>query len=124
MRAQTLLLAVCSLFVVACGTPKAGDKCNTTGFLCADATTALECQSGAWVALPCRGSTGCAKANDAIHCDMSANVAGDACATIAEGKGFCNADGTGTLECHGGVLAATRTCRSCTVNGNNVDCTP
>lgn len=123
MHRLFLVSALC-LVATACGSPKAGDKCSTTGFLCADPTTALECKVGAWVALPCRGTNGCKRATDVVTCDMSGNNAGDLCASTAEGKGLCTKDGTGTLECRDGALVKTNTCRTCSVSGDQVICQP
>jgi hypothetical protein len=100
----------------------AGEACNKTGFVCQDTTTALECRGGAWVALPCRGSGGCAEANGSIQCDMTGNLPGDGCASTSEGKGLCSADGKSTLECKGGALATTNACSSCSVTADQVIC--
>jgi hypothetical protein len=129
LQLKLVLLACSSLFVVACGTPKAGDKCDTAGFLCSDSTTALECKVGAWVSLPCKGVAGCTRTNDVVKCDMSGNVEGDACASSAVGKGLCAAGGTATLECRddgtgAAKLVKTNTCRSCSIQGDNVVCQP
>lgn len=107
-----------------CGTPKAGDSCNQTGFLCASTTAALECKVGVWVELPCRGSTGCTRSADKISCDMKGNMQGDACASVVERKGLCTTDGTGTLECQDGTLKLTNSCRTCTVSGETIVCQP
>jgi len=126
MRSFSPSLAVLSvsLLASACGSPKAGDKCDTTGFLCESTTAALECKVGAWVSLPCKGPGGCTRNGDTVKCDMSGNVEGDACASTAEGKGLCTSDGLGTLECRDGKLVKTNTCRSCTVTGDQVICQP
>ncbi|MEW5738268.1 MAG: hypothetical protein AB1938_05045 [Myxococcota bacterium] len=113
-----------ALLASACGSPKAGDKCDTAGFLCESTTAALECKVGAWVSLPCKGPGGCKREGDTVKCDMSANVEGDACASTAEGKGLCTTDGMGTLECRNGVLVKTNTCRTCAVTGDQVICQP
>jgi hypothetical protein len=55
---------------------------------------------------------------------MTGNLAGDRCASTAEGRGLCTADGGGTLECRGGALIQTNTCRACVVTGSQVICTP
>lgn len=129
MRRFVVLLSL-SLFSVACGGPKAGDKCDTAGYLCADATSAMECKLGAWVALPCKGTNGCKRAGDSIKCDMSGNVAGDGCASSAVGKGLCTTDQKATLECREDpatsklTLVQTMTCRTCTVTGDQVTCQP
>lgn len=107
-----------------CGQPKAGDRCDTTGFLCSSPTSALECRVGTWVTLPCRGTNGCKRQADVVSCDMTGNAEGDACASTAEAKGLCTTDGKGTLECRDGTLVKTNTCRTCTVSGDTVVCQP
>jgi hypothetical protein len=119
-----------SLVLPACGGAKAGDKCTAAGYLCADATTALECKLGAYVALPCRGSAGCKAIGNLIRCDMSGNAAGDACASSSAGKGLCTSDQQHTLECREDPatsqlhLVQTKDCQTCTVNGDLVVCQP
>jgi hypothetical protein len=120
---RSLIVAVLPL-LAACGGAKAGDKCDTTGFLCENATNALECKLGAWVELPCKGTTGCERSGEVVKCDMSGNVENDACASSAEGKGLCTQDGLATLECRDGKLVKTNDCRSCTVTGETVVCQP
>jgi hypothetical protein len=124
-----LLVASSSILAAACGSPRAGDKCDTSGFLCADAVTALECKTSAWVALPCKGPNGCKRDADLVKCDMSGNVEGDLCASSAIGKGLCTAEKLGTLECRddgqgNAKLVKTHTCRSCAVSGDSVVCQP
>jgi hypothetical protein len=109
--------------VAACGGVAPGGPCNTTGFVCNDNVTAMECVLQKWVSLPCRGPTGCARDGNTIKCDMSANQEGDACASSAVGQGLCTADGTATLECRndpmtGNTLKKTNTCRTCAVMNN------
>ena len=104
--------------------PKLGEPCSAAGFSCEAAATALECKLGNWVALPCRGPGGCSKANGTVSCDMTGSLAGDACASSAEGRGLCTADGLGTLECRDGVFLKTNTCRTCSVSGGLVTCQP
>lgn len=123
MRGLTLLLPAALLFL-ACGSPKAGDKCNSNGFLCQDGANALECKLGSWTGLPCRGAGGCTKSGDTVKCDMTANQEGDNCASSAEGKGLCTADGLATLECRDGKLVKTNDCRTCVVMNDQVVCTP
>ncbi len=110
---------------VAISTPrKAGDPCTTAGFDCEGAAVALECQATVWVGLPCRGPAGCAKSGGLVTCDVSRNLAGDRCASTAEGRGTCTVDGKGTLECRSGTLVKTNSCSSCVVMGDTVVCTP
>lgn len=124
MRPLALLVLAASMCLTACGGAKEGGTCSTNGFLCADTTAALECKGGLWVKLPCKGSGGCKREADVVKCDMSGNVAGDACASTAQGRGLCTSDMKGTLECRDGVLVKTNDCRSCTVNGDQVICSP
>ena len=122
MRLYFLFCATVALS--ACGSAAPGGPCNTTGFLCSDNVTALECQLGVWVALPCRGPTGSQRDGSTITCDRRANTEGDTCATTAVGSGLCTADGKGTLECrndpvaHTNTLVKTNSCRTCTVMRN------
>lgn len=127
---QLSALVVFALTSVACGTPKAGDSCNVSGFVCESSASALECKVGSWVSLPCKGINGCKREGDVVKCDMTGNAEGDNCASSAVGKGLCTADGLGTLECREDTasgllkLVKTNTCRSCTVSGDQVICQP
>jgi hypothetical protein len=123
MRRFTMV-SLAALVFAACGSPSAGDKCSSNGFLCANAANALECKLGVWVALPCRGPGGCVKSGDTVKCDMSADQEGDKCASSAEGKGLCTTDMTATLECRDGTLVKTNPCRTCTISNDMVNCTP
>jgi hypothetical protein len=132
MRFSSQLVAAVlfSSLLLACGTPRAGESCNVSGFLCESSASALECVGGTWVSLPCKGANGCSREGDVVKCDMTGNAEGDNCASSAFGKGLCTADGLGTLECRQDPatsqlkLVKTNTCRSCTVNGNQVICQP
>jgi hypothetical protein len=121
---RLFVISFAALALCACGSPKAGDKCSSNGFLCENAQTALECKLGAWVALPCSGPGGCVKSGDTVKCDMTTDKEGDNCASSAEGKGLCTADGMATLECRDGKLTKTNACRTCTVMNDQVVCTP
>jgi len=118
------LLVTAAVALSACGSTAPGSPCNTAGFLCFDQVTAMECQLGTWVALPCRGPTGCQRAGNTITCDMSANQEDDACASSAVGSGLCTADMTATLECRNdpmtgkNTLKKTNTCRTCSIQRN------
>lgn len=120
--AGLVVVGVLAGVVSACGTPRAGDRCNTSGFFCADISAALECRDGVWVTLPCKGPDGCSRDGDLIRCDMSGNAVGDACATSAEAKGLCAQDGLSTLECRDGKLVKTNACSSCKVVGEEIIC--
>lgn len=122
IRSLALSLAVFSL--AACGSSAPGGSCDTTGFLCYDNVTAMECQLGKWIALPCRGPSGCQRDGAVIKCDMTLNQENDACASSAVGSGLCSSDGKATLECrndpdtHVNALKKTNSCRSCAVMKN------
>ncbi|MFT3709296.1 MAG: hypothetical protein QM817_16780 [Archangium sp.] len=118
------LFAAFASFLTACGSPMAGTTCNTTGFLCESAASALECRVGTWTSLPCKGPNGCKREGDVVKCDMTGNAENDNCASSAEGKGLCTSDGQGTLECRDGKLVKTNTCRTCMVSGDLVTCQP
>src|SRR5688572_22266538 len=66
---------------------EAGKVCplqDNAKWTCADAASALYCQAGKYVAIPCRGAKGCTgKPADAV-CDTSVGRVGDAC--IASGE--------------------------------------
>ncbi|MGQ0506523.1 MAG: hypothetical protein ACT4TC_14515 [Myxococcaceae bacterium] len=129
MRLLPFALCLICCGVSACGGAVVGGGCNATGFLCDSATTALECRDNVWTELPCKGPGGCALTKDAqnketVKCDMRLNTAGDACASSAENKGICSADGKAVYECRSGFLAQTATCSSCTVQADKISCAP
>jgi hypothetical protein len=119
---RVVLFLTPALLLAACGTPQIGSSCSETGFLCDNSTNAMECITGKWTELPCRGVGGCAVASGQVTCDMSGDVAGDACASTAEGLGLCTAAGTATLECRNGTLVQTNVCTSCAVTNGQVTC--
>jgi hypothetical protein len=121
-RFLALLPLVGFLVLAGCGGPGAGDSCNSSGYICHDKQEALECRQGQWRALPCRGGLGCQESSGTIRCDTSANVAGDACALSAEGRGLCRGDGLAVLECRMGVLVETEACSTCTQSGSQIVC--
>jgi hypothetical protein len=132
---QSLLLGV-TVVLASCGGASPGGSCDVTGFLCFDATSAMECQLGKWVQLPCRGPSGCQRMDTTVTCDMSLNMEGDACASTAVGSGICSTDMMATLECRAdtttntNTLKKTNTCRTCSVmpdattGKQEVVCTP
>jgi len=120
------ILLVFTAVLLACGgtVPKPGDACSRKGYYCKDATTALECRDERIVELPCRGPEGCRDSGGQIQCDMSANLEGDLCATSSDGQALCTQNGTVVLECRQGAFSKTNTCSSCTVQDNQVVCSP
>lgn len=120
-----LILAISLLLLCgasACG-PKLGARCHEESSVCQDTHAALECREGAWVAIPCRGQNGCKRQGNIVSCDMMGNQLGDLCASTAEGKALCTADGMGTLRCISGQLRAESACASCSIQNDVVSCT-
>jgi hypothetical protein len=111
-----LVLAGCG------GDPTAGESCEGSGYVCSSNAEALECRQGQWRAIPCRGALGCQESSGTIRCDTSSNIAGDNCASSAEGRGLCRVDGLAVLECRLGVLVQAAVCRSCSESEEQILC--
>jgi hypothetical protein len=133
LRLSLLLLAL--LPAAAC--TRAGGACSGSGYRCEDPESALECRDGGWTVLACPGPSGCVvgqaelpcSSGDggtcvgaAVACDMTGITAGEACATSANGRGLCSADGKSLLECRDGTVLRTRACDQCSVTGSEVQC--
>ncbi|MBU8900193.1 hypothetical protein DRW03_30965 [Corallococcus sp. H22C18031201] len=112
------------LLLAGCGSPDAGDGCNGSDYICLDVARALECRGGSWRELQCRGTLGCRELKDSVRCDTSGNVAGDNCASSAEGHAMCRSDGKALLECREGLLVQTLACSACATEDSRVQCTP
>lgn len=110
LRTRILLLwMVPSL--AACGAPKAGASCMLEDrYACESSAVAIECRAKVWRELPCKGPKGCVSSGGQVTCDISRDVAGDACGIGAEGAGICTVDGHAVLECREGVLVQTKLC--------------
>ncbi|NTX57411.1 hypothetical protein [Myxococcus sp. CA039A] len=120
-----LVSVVGSLLLAGCGGASAGDDCDEAGsFVCQENVLALECRTGTWREVPCRGPLGCRESDEAVRCDTSGNVGGDACSSSSEGRGLCRRDGKAVLECRQGVLVETATCATCEVDNSEVTCQP
>jgi hypothetical protein len=125
MRSSRLIAAAAaSVLVAACGEPSAGDRCDNGGYVCQDDANALECRDGTWRALPCRGPGGCEESGRTVDCDVSQNLAGDACAESSEGYSICAADGRAVLECRTGTFQQTHTCSNCYPSDPILICDP
>jgi hypothetical protein len=106
---------------------KPGDKCVSNGkFQCTDPSTALLCQTGTLVSMPCRGPKGCAGAGAASSCDDDLGQVGDACMTDSTGANYaCATDLKSQLVCTAGKWTTNSTCKgpnACKVTGNMVHC--
>jgi hypothetical protein len=93
-------LAAAAVSMAGCK-PKIGDRCKGNAKVCQDGKTMLVCADGTLQLAPCKGPKGCeAKGEDDATCDISANVAGDACPSF-RGFRLCTPDGKSVLECPG-----------------------
>jgi len=95
------LAAVVLVALAGCKT-KPGDSCRPGTAECLDRATELACQTGKYIAAPCKGPDGCTQKASVITCDVSANAAGDVCSTDDEGKGACGADLKTQVICRAG----------------------
>lgn len=97
--------AVAALLVSACK-PKPGAKCGKEGeTVCAGDKAALICSGEKWVALACRGLSGCI----ASSCSNEGFFEGEPC--IEDGASSCRADGKAMLKCAARRWAKTSDCR-------------
>jgi hypothetical protein len=121
-RFAVLALAV---LATACGKMEAGDDCNQEGAgTCSTNNTALFCESGTLVAVPCRGATGCTESSSRLVCDVTRAQAGDRCLSDVEGQGQCDVSNNNrALLCKSGVWTA-QACNACAVQAGNVVCAP
>jgi hypothetical protein len=103
-----------------------GGKCTSNGrFICQDPASALLCQSGTLVALPCRGPKGCQGAGMASQCDDDLSQEGDACVQTLNENYSCSTDHKKELVCKDGKFVVISTCKgpkACVVNGTTIDC--
>ena len=124
MRSGWLIAGVAGWALLgACG-PSPGDRCNQGGYLCQDASSALECRDGKWRALPCRGPGGCKVSGRSIDCDMTQDLVDDPCAESKEGYSICAPDGLAVLECRAGTFQQTLSCSSCSPTAPLLTCIP
>ena len=102
---------------------QAGGSCSSFGtFACEEPHTALECETGTWRAIACKGPSGCAEVDGQITCDPSLDVPGDPCSLAQDGESICASDGGAVLQCRLGVWTRIRTC-SCSIQGSQITCT-
>lgn len=111
-----LAFALFSFALLACEAkkPKAGDVCKIEengSSVCADEKTALTCQAGKRIELPCRGAKGCV----AGTCDTSLSREGDRCIPVTDYVGgtarVCSEDKASVLRCTDGKLELDLRCR-------------
>jgi hypothetical protein len=106
--------------------PKPGGRCSSSGkFTCDSAASALLCQGGTLVSLPCRGPGGCKGTGAASECDDDLAEEGDNCAMGPIENVSCSTDHKKELLCTGGRFTVRRTCKgddACTVQGSLIRC--
>src|SRR5687768_8833320 len=104
MRSSPVFVVVAAGVVLLGGCPPAeGGSCDTDRYECVGTALALECRSGTWREIPCRGPEGCLDQDGFIHCDVEGSRVGDACGDGHEGWSVCTPDGKALLECRGGT---------------------
>jgi hypothetical protein len=106
---------------------KPGDKCVSNGkFQCTDPSTALLCQGGTIVSMPCRGPNGCQGVGPGSQCDDDLGQAGEACLSGSGGENYaCGTDQKSELVCTNGKWVVNSTCKGpagCKVTGTMVHC--
>lgn len=121
--------AVLSLFFLAGASdckPKPGAKCSTNGrFTCQDPSSALLCQGGVIVSLPCRGPGGCQGVGASSECDDDLAEEGDNCAMTQSENYSCTTDHKKELLCTEGKFVVRRTCKgqnACAIAANLIHC--
>ncbi len=106
---------------------KPGDKCVSNGkFQCTNPSTALLCQSGTLVNMPCRGPNGCQGVGPGSQCDDDLGQVGEPCLSDPSGENYaCGTDMKSELVCQSGKWALASTCKGpggCRVAGLVVHC--
>lgn len=90
---------------------------------CDSATSAISCEGGFAMAVPCRGTGGCLSDGSKSLCDMRA-ASGDGCPSSANGRAQCDvANANQAFTCTSRVWK-TLACRACGVTGGTVVCAP
>ena len=106
--------------------PTPGAKCVANGkFQCTDPSSAILCQAGVYVALPCRGPHGCAGTGLQSKCDDDLATEGDACMMTLNENYACTSDHTKELICKDGKFVTLRTCKGpskCTIANETLNC--
>jgi hypothetical protein len=121
--------AVLLLVLVQCNAlkRKPGDKCVAPGtFTCSDPSTALLCQTGTLITMPCRGPNGCTGTGPGSQCDDDFGQTGEPCLTGSNGENYaCGTDQKSELVCTAGKWTLASTCKgpaACKITGLMVQC--
>jgi hypothetical protein len=129
---QRIAVAVFSVCLLVCVTeckglkPSPGGACVTNNkFMCTDPNSALLCQNGKYVTMPCRGPRGCRGTAASSMCDDDLASEGDICQQTLNENWACSTDHVKELICKDGKFAVARTCKGpkkCSVTGEMVNC--
>lgn len=125
--AAAIVASLLAVGLVNCrGKPVAGGKCTVVGkYVCSDPSSALLCQGGTFVNLPCRGPKGCTGRGSSSECDDDLASEGDACLSTLNESYACSVDHKKELVCKDGKFQLARTCKgpkSCAIQGDTVHC--
>ena len=119
-------VAVALLALGGCQGSRVGEACTAGQEDCEGNGTALECRNGKFVAVPCRGPTGCqVSLNNTVTCDTSLSRPGDGCRQSEEELAMCDPqDATSILVCTGGnwVTFVCTDGATCTDDGDRLSC--
>src|SRR5262249_21371535 len=96
--AAPISVALISLLAAACSA-KAGDDCSIGKHVRLDKGTMLACNTGRYVAVPCKGPGGCVDPGSSPICDFSHDEGGGECPDTLEGKSHCTPDGKSQISC-------------------------
>jgi len=125
-RLAAVVLCVCIAVGLTGCKQKVGDKCSSIGkFACTDTASAMLCNAGTLVTLPCRGPHGCQGTGTASQCDDDLALEGDYCQTTLNENWSCSTDHKKELLCKDGKFQVARACKgpkSCQIQGNTIEC--
>jgi hypothetical protein len=93
--------------------PTAGGKCTANGkYVCSDTASAMLCQGGTYVSMPCRGPRGCTGLGSSSACDDDLAQEKDACLQTLNENYACSVDHTKELVCgKDGIFVLASTCK-------------
>jgi hypothetical protein len=110
-----------------CKRPAPGGPCTSIGkYQCADAVSALLCQGGTIVSMPCRGPRGCqGQGTQNSICDDDLAQEGDPCQQTLNENYSCSTDHAKELVCKDGKFQTRRTCKGpkrCSITATTLNC--
>ncbi len=106
--------------------PTPGGPCVTNNkYMCNDPSSAMLCQNGKYVNMPCRGPRGCRGMGASSMCDDDLAAEGDVCLQTLNENWSCTTDHNKELICKDGKFAVARTCKGpkrCSISAEVVSC--